>query len=160
MNKFEIKKAEKNETPVILSFIKELAEFEKLSHAVKATNEILEGSLFGKNPSAECVLVKENENYIAFAIYFYNFSSFEGRKGLYLEDLFVKPEYRGKGVGKLVLKYLAKLAVTENCSRFEWTVINWNTPAIDFYKSIGAQTMDDWIIERLEGENLAKLANY
>ncbi|MCL4152234.1 UNVERIFIED_CONTAM: hypothetical protein GTU68_017772 [Idotea baltica] len=159
MHKFEIKKAVKSEAPIILSFIKELAEYEKLSDSVKATKEILEDSLFGDNPSAECILVKENNNYSAFALYFYNFSSFEGRKGLYLEDLFVKTEYRGKGIGKLVLKYLAKLAVEQNCSRFEWTVINWNTPAIDFYKSIGAKTMDDWIIERLDGENLVKLAS-
>ena len=158
INDFKIVPAKKGEEGLILSFIKKLAEYEKLSHAVIADEEIIKESFFGSKPAAECVIAYYKEEPVGFAIYFYNFSSFIGRAGLYLEDLFVLPEMRGKGFGKKILKYLAKLAVEKKCGRFEWAVLDWNEPSRQFYKNLGAIHLEDWQIFRLSGEPLKNLA--
>ena len=157
MNEIEIKIAEKNDSPIILEFIKKLAEYEKLSHEVTATVDSIKNGLF-KERDAEAIIAYYRNEPAGFAIYFHNFSTFLGKKGLYLEDLFVIPEYRGKGIGKQMLKYLAKIAVDRDCGRFEWSVLDWNYPAIEFYKSIGAELKNEWIITRVSGKSLNKLA--
>lgn len=159
MDKFELKKVEEADLPLLLLFIKRIAEYEKLSHEVTATVETLKESFFGKKTNVEAYIGYLDGEPIAYAIYFYNFSSFLGKKGMYLEDLFVLPELRGKGIGKYILAFLANQAVEEGCGRFEWAVLDWNKPAIDFYKSKGAVSMDEWTIFRLSGEALNKFAN-
>jgi GNAT superfamily N-acetyltransferase len=156
METLEIRKATKNDVPLILDFIRMIAEYEKLSDSLTVTEDILNESLFGKDAKAEVIFGYFENEAVAYAVYFYNFSTFVGRNGLYLEDLFVKPEHRGKGLGKILLKHLAKLAVENNCGRMEWTVLDWNRPAIDFYKSIGAVSMDGWSIFRLDETSLRK----
>lgn len=156
--KFEIIQAQEKDTPLVLNFIKELAEYEHLLDKVKATEEILYESLFGEHKVAECIIAYEEDIAVSFALFFYNFSTFLGKKGIYLEDLFVKPEYRGKGYGKALLKYLAKLAKRKNCGRLEWWVLDWNKPSIEFYNSLGAKPMDEWTVFRLGDEALDKLA--
>lgn len=145
----KIVQAQKQDVPQILAFIKAIADYEKLLDQVIATEELLSESLFGEHPQAQVIIAYEEDIAVGFALYFYNFSTFKGRKGLYLEDLFVYPQYRGKGYGKKLLLYLADKAKAENCGRMEWTVLNWNQPAIDFYKSIGAEPMDEWTVYRL-----------
>lgn len=159
MNKTEIRNATPADIPLILSFIKELAHYEKLSHAVVATEELLRDHLFGQHPKAEVVIACHEDDAVGFALFFHNFSTFVGRPGLYLEDLFVRETMRGKGIGKALLIHLAKIAVERNCGRFEWAVLDWNTPAIEFYKSLGAEPIDDWTIFRLAGDPLRKLAH-
>ncbi|MGE5499144.1 MAG: N-acetyltransferase family protein [Syntrophothermus sp.] len=156
--KLIIRKSEKKDVPLILSFIKELAEYERMLDQVSADEDQISETLFGERPSAECVLAFYEGKPAGTAIYFYNFSTFVGRPGLYLEDLFVKPELRGKGIGKALLKYLAQTAVNKKCGRFEWAVLDWNEPAINFYKSLGAVPMNEWTIFRLSGEKLEELA--
>lgn len=156
---FVIHEATATDVPLILSFIKGLGEYEKLNHEVVATEEGLCESLFGENPKAEVILGFYQNEPVAFALFFHNFSTFLGKPGLYLEDLFVKPEYRGKGFGKVILTYLAKLTRERNCGRLEWSVLDWNEPALKFYRSIGSRRMDEWTVQRLDGENLEKLAN-
>jgi len=146
-----------DDIPLILDFIRGLAEYEKLSHLVNATHSDLREALFGAQPGAEVVLGFENGVPVAFAVYLYNFSTFLGRRGLWLEDIFVKPPYRRKGYGKAMLLHVAGIARDRGCGRFEWSALDWNTPAIDFYKSLGAVALDDWTIFRLTGEALAKL---
>ena len=142
-----------------MSFIKELAEYEKLSSEVIATEEILTESLFGeRSSSAEVVIGYYKKKPVAFALFFHNFSTFLGKPGLYLEDLFVNPEMRGKGIGKVLISYLACLAKERGCGRFEWWVLDWNKPAIQFYQSIGARPMDEWTVQRVDGEALDQLA--
>ena len=158
MAKFEIRPATKEDVPVILAFIKELAEYERLSHTVVATEDVLRQSLFGGNPVAEVVIGYYEEEPVGFALFFHNFSTFLGKPGLYLEDLYVKPEFRGKGIGRMMLRYLAKLAKERNCGRFEWAVLDWNEPAIGFYERLGAVAMDEWTVYRVTGEALEKLA--
>ena len=158
MNKTEIRNATPADIPQILSFIKELAHYEKLSHAVVATEELLNEHLFGKSPKAEVVLAYYGGQAVGFALFFHNFSTFVGRPGLYLEDLFVRESMRGKGIGKALLIHLAGIAVDRNCGRFEWAVLDWNAPAIEFYKSLGAAPIDDWTIFRVDGDALRKLA--
>lgn len=158
MNKTEIRNATPADIPLILSFIKELAHYEKLSHAVVATEELLNEHLFGKSPKAEVVLAYYGGQAVGFALFFHNFSTFVGRPGLYLEDLFVRESMRGKGIGKALLIHLAGIAVDRNCGRFEWAVLDWNAPAIEFYKSLGAAPIDDWTIFRVDGDALRKLA--
>ncbi len=156
---FKIKKATSEDTEIIFNFIYKLAEYEKLTAEVTTTPEILQQSLFGPNSNAETLIGYFNEKPVAFALYFFNFSTFKGKRGLYLEDLFVLPEMRGKGFGKELLKRLAQIAKENNCARFEWSVLDWNKPAIDFYKSIGAVPMDEWTVFRLDEngiENLTK----
>ncbi len=153
----KIKEAEEKDIPLILSFIKKLADYEKLSGAVKADENSLRESLFGKESAAHALLAYHQNKAVAFAIYFFNFSTFLGRKGLYLEDIFVLPEMRGKGFGKEILKYLAEVALKNNCGRFEWAVLEWNEPAMKFYEKLGAAQMDDWRIYRLDKEGIKKL---
>lgn len=157
-NEFKIKPATVHDVPLILSFIKELAEYEKLLHEVVATETILKETLFGDKSHAEVIIGYLNEKPASFALYFHNFSTFLGRPGIYLEDLFVKPEARGKGIGQKMLAYLANEARSRKCSRLEWWVLDWNETAIGFYKRIGAKPMDEWTVYRLTGESLDNLA--
>ena len=154
-----VRPATKEDVPVILDFIKALAEYEHLSHDVIATEESLSTTLFGAHPAAEVVIgYAEDGTPAGFALYFSNYSTFLAKPGIYLEDLFVKPTFRGKGYGKALLVYLARLAEERNCGRLEWSVLDWNTPAIDFYKSLGARPMDEWTVFRVTGEQLTALA--
>ena len=155
---FKIRIAEKKDTVIILKFIKELAVYEKLLHEVKAYEEMLQFNLFEKK-YAEVVIGELGGEPVGFALFFHNFSTFLGKPGIYLEDLFVKDEFRGRGFGKQLLAYLAKLAVERDCGRLEWSVLDWNKPAIDFYLSLGAETMDEWITFRLTGEKLEALGS-
>ena len=155
---FTIRKAKEEDVPVILRFIKALAEYERLSHEVVATEEDLIRHLFGENRVAEVVIGYEDILPVGFALFFHNFSTFLGKPGIYLEDLFVLKEYRGKGYGKSLLTYLARLALERDCGRLEWAVLDWNEPAIEFYKSLGAKLMNEWIVSRVSGESLDKLA--
>lgn len=155
---FTLKPATESDVPMILWFIKSLAQYEKLLHEVVATEEMLHDSLFGERPYAEVVIGYLYDEPASFALFFHNFSTFLGRPGLYLEDLYVIPEARGRGIGKVMLTYLAKLAQERNCGRLEWWVLNWNEPAINFYRSIGAKPMDEWTVQRLTGEPLSRLA--
>ena len=153
-----IRPAVSTDVPLIRSFIVGLAEYEKLLHEVEATEERLRDTLFPANgkPAAECVLAFVNDAPAGFALFFTNYSTFLAKPGLYLEDLFVKPEFRGQGVGKGLLLHLAKLANRRGCGRMEWTVLDWNQPAIEFYESIGARRMREWQICRLTGPALEK----
>ncbi len=156
---FTIRHAVESDVPLILSFIKELADYEKLSHEVLATEEDFRQNLFGEKKFAEVVIGEYNSEPVGYALYFYNFSTFLGKPGLYLEDLYVRQEARGKGFGKALLAYLARLAVDQKCGRFEWAVLDWNEPSINFYESLGASLMKEWIITRIDGDNLLKLAS-
>jgi GNAT superfamily N-acetyltransferase len=153
---FEIKPAELKDKSIVLSFIKQLAEYEKLALTVTATEELIAEHLFGKNAVAECVIGYFENKPVTFALFFKNFSTFVGKPGLYLEDLFVLPEYRGFGFGKKMLLYLVKLAKERNYGRFEWTVLNWNTPAKNFYVKIGAELMEEWQIFRITEDKFEK----
>ena len=153
-----IRPAAPEDVPLILSLIRELAEYEKLLHEVKATEAELRTALFGARPHAECLIAELGGKPAGFALFFHNFSTFLAKPGLYLEDLYVKPELRGKGVGKKLLAHLAALALKRGCGRFEWAVLDWNAPAIRFYQSLGAQMMETWKINRLTGSALEKLA--
>lgn len=156
--KIRIDPATETDIPLIFSFIKGLAEYERLASEVTATEEGLREFLFGPRRYAEVLLARFDDRPAGFALFFHNFSTFVGRPGLYLEDIFVFPEYRGKGIGTALLVYLARLAVERKCGRFEWMVLDWNAPAIDFYKSLGAVSMDSWRLFRLSGNTLSKLA--
>ncbi|MBK8564399.1 MAG: GNAT family N-acetyltransferase [Saprospiraceae bacterium] len=147
------------DVPVILQFIRELADYERMLDDVVATEEMLGHALFGPRPAAEVFLCFEDEAPVGFALFFHNFSTFRGKPGIYLEDLFVRPAYRGKGYGKLLLQALARLCVERDCARLEWSVLDWNTPSIEFYKSLGATPMDEWTVFRLTDESLTKLAS-
>ena len=149
--------AQEKDTALILYFIKELAKYEKMLDDVVATEEILKEWIFEKG-KAEVIFALEDGVEVGFALFFHNFSTFLGRSGLYLEDLFVKPEFRGKGYGKALLKKLAQIAVERGCGRFEWSCLDWNKPSIDVYLSLGAQPMEEWTVYRLTGEALAKMA--
>jgi len=153
-----IRPATVEDTPLILSFIRELAEYEKLSHEVVATEEALRESLFGERAFAEVLLAFVGGEPLGFALFFYNFSTFLGKPGIYLEDLYVRPEHRGTGAGRALLSHLARLAVERGCGRLEWWVLDWNEPAVGFYKRIGARAMDDWKVYRLTGDALERLA--
>ncbi len=153
----KIREAERKDCFEILQLIKELAEYEKEPDAVEASVEVLEDSIFDKK-QAKVVLLEENDTCIGFALYFFNFSTWRGKAGLYLEDLYVRPQYRGKGYGKMLLSYLAKQAVKQGCPRFEWIVLDWNTPSINFYKAMGAKPLDTWTVYRMENEALTALA--
>ena len=144
---------------VILELIKDLAEYEKAPHEVKATVKDLEATLFSSKPSAFCDLVKVDGETVAFAIWFLNYSTWQGKYGIYLEDLFIKPEFRGAGYGKALLKHLAKLCIENGYGRLQWWVLDWNKPAIDFYLSLGAKAMDEWTVFRVSGDALKKLAD-
>jgi GNAT superfamily N-acetyltransferase len=152
-----IRAARKKDTPLILNFIRELAEYEHMSHFVEADESILKRFIFRKK-MVEVVIAEYDNKPAGFALYFHNFSTFLGKPGIYLEDLFVRPEFRGKGLGKYLLSYLARLVKERNYGRLEWACLNWNEPSIKFYKSQGAKPMDEWTVYRVTGENIAKLA--
>jgi GNAT superfamily N-acetyltransferase len=153
-----IREATESDVPLILQFIRDLAEYEKLAHLVVATEKQLHDTLFASSPYAEVLIAEEDGTPAGFALFFYNFSTFLAQPGIYLEDLFVKPEYRGRGYGKALLSRLARIAHERNCGRVEWAVLDWNEPSIAFYKSLGAQPMEEWQTFRLTGEPLEKLA--
>tara|TARA_B100000614_G_scaffold247683_1_gene254854 strand:+ start:292 stop:843 length:552 start_codon:yes stop_codon:yes gene_type:complete len=152
-----IRPARREDVPLILSLIRELAEYERLSHEVQATEEMLHAALFGDRPAAEVVISEVHGESTGFALFFHNFSTFVGRPGIYLEDLYVRPAFRGRGHGKALLVHLASLARDRGCGRLEWSVLNWNAPSIAFYRSLGARPMDDWTVYRLDGEALESL---
>lgn len=154
---FVIKSATIADVSLILQFIKELAEYEKLSHEVVATEDDLKQTLFGLRPTAEVMIGYLDEKPMAFALFFHNYSTFLGKPGIYLEDLFVKPEARGKGIGYQMLRHLAEIAKQRGCGRLEWSVLDWNQAAIEFYTRLGAKPMDEWTVFRLTGEALANL---
>jgi GNAT superfamily N-acetyltransferase len=156
---FGIRPACVDDVPIILQLIRDLATYERAPDEVTATEEQLVDVLFGERPAAEVLLVFEGESPVGFAAYFYNFSTWLGRPGLYLEDLFVKPEKRGKGYGRALLVELAKIARDRGCGRMEWAVLDWNEPAIEFYRALGAQPMREWTVFRLTRDEIAKLAN-
>lgn len=149
--------AEEKDVALILNFIKDLAEYEKMLKEVVATEEVLQYWLF-KEKKAEVFFVMEDEKEVGFALFFYHFSTFLGQAGIYLEDLFVLPEYRGKGYGKAILKQLAKITIERGCGRLEWSCLDWNKPSIDFYLSLGATPMEEWTTYRVTGDTLKKLS--
>jgi GNAT superfamily N-acetyltransferase len=155
---FEIRTTTEADVPIILSLIRELAEYERAPEAVVATEAGLREVLFGSKRSAEVLLALANGEAVGFAVYFHNFSTWLGRPGLYLEDLFVRPAVRGKGYGRALLKRLAKIAQERSCGRMEWAVLDWNDPAIQFYCKLGAEPMNEWTVFRLTQEGIAKLA--
>ena len=155
---FKIRFAEEKDTKLILDFIKELADYEKLLHEVVATEEVLYDSLFVQK-KAEVIIGEYEGKPVGFALFFHNFSTFIGKPGIYLEDLYVKPEMRGKGLGKIILSFLGKLAVERNCGRLEWWCIDWNESSIRFYKEMGAKPMDEWTVYRVDNSALKDLAN-
>ncbi|MGI1659951.1 MAG: GNAT family N-acetyltransferase [Desulfitobacterium sp.] len=153
----KLRLAEEYDVPLILKFIKKLAEYEELLHEVVATEEILKESLFERK-MAEVIIGEYQEKPVAFALFFHNFSTFLGRPGIYLEDLYVQPEVRGKGIGRIILSFLAKLALERKCGRLEWWCLDWNKSSIGFYKRIGAVPMDDWTVYRVYDTALDQLA--
>jgi len=155
---FEIRTTTEADVPVILSLIRELAEYEREPNAVVATEAGLREVLFGAERAAEVLLALDNAQPVGFAVYFYNFSTWLGRPGLYLEDLFVRPAVRGKGFGRALLERLAQIAKERGCGRMEWAVLDWNDPAIQFYRKLGAEPMNEWTVFRLTQEGIAKLA--
>ena len=157
MEKYMFRFAEENDVSLILYFIKELAKYEEMLDEVVATEEILKEWIFDKK-KAEVIFVLEDGIEVGFALFFHNFSTFLGRSGVYLEDLYVKPEFRGKGYGKALLKKLAQIAVERGCGRLEWWCLDWNKPSIDFYLSLGAEPMKDWTVYRIAGNTLTQLA--
>jgi GNAT superfamily N-acetyltransferase len=155
---FEIRAATPADVPIILSLVRELADYERAPDAVIATEDGLREVLFGAQRSAEVLLALENGEPVGFAVYFYNFSTWLGRPGLYLEDLFVRPNVRGKGYGRALLERLAQIAQKRGCGRMEWAVLDWNDPAIQFYRKLGAEPMNEWTVFRLTQDGIAKLA--
>ena len=155
-----IRQASIEDCPLILQFIRELADYEQLLHEVVTDVATLEASLFGDRQYAEVIIGEYQGQPVGFALFFHNFSTFLGKPGLYLEDLYVQPAMRGKGFGKTLLAYLAALALQRDCGRLEWWVLDWNQPAKDFYQSLGAQPMDDWTVNRITGDKLSALADH
>jgi GNAT superfamily N-acetyltransferase len=158
VNTFAIRPATPADVTHIMAMIHELAVFEKLEHQVVATDALLHEGLFGAKPSCEAIIAEANGEVVSYALFFHNFSTFLTKKGLYLEDLYVRQAYRGKGYGNRMLKHLARIAVDRGCGRFEWSVLDWNMPAINFYKAKGAEVMPDWRICRVSGDALTVLA--
>ncbi|MBR7124750.1 MAG: GNAT family N-acetyltransferase [Candidatus Methanomethylophilaceae archaeon] len=155
---YQFRMAERKDVGIILSFIRALAEYEGMSDQVVATEELLEEQMFDRE-KAKALFVMEDGKEVGFALYFCNFSTFRGRAGLYLEDLYVYPEYRGKGYGKALLSKLAQMAADSGCERMEWWCLDWNRPSIEFYKSLGAIPMDEWTVYRLTGDELRKFGS-
>jgi len=153
-----IRRARPGEAGLVLDFVRELAEYEKLSHEVEATEAEIADALFSKDPRLFCAIAEWNGEPVGFAVWFLNFSTFSGRHGIYLEDLYVRPSHRGKGIGKALLVYLAKECVDNGWSRLQWAVLDWNAPSIAFYKSLGAAMLDDWTLCRVSGPALTRLA--
>ena len=157
--RFRIEPATERDLSLILRFVRELAAYEKLAHEVTATEEILRASLFGAHPAAEVVIAHADAEPAGFAVYFQTFSTFLGRPGVYLEDLYVSPAWRGRGLGRRLLAHVAGVAVDRGCGRMEWSVLDWNELALDVYRKIGAQSMDEWTVQRLTGAALRDLAS-
>jgi GNAT superfamily N-acetyltransferase len=155
---FDIQPARPEDTSILHRLVRGLAEYEKLLHQVVGTEAQLRGELFGAHPVIEAVIGWEDRRAVGFALFFHNFSTFLARRGLYLEDLFVLPDARGRGYGKALIRHLAQLAVARKCGRFEWAVLDWNQPAIDFYRALGADLLPDWRICRLTGDALKRFA--
>ena len=153
-----IRRARPDQAGLVLGFVRELAEYEKLSHEVEATEAMIADALFGSDPRLFCAIAEWNGEPVGFAVWFLNFSTFSGRHGVYLEDLYVRPSHRGKGLGKALLVYLAKECVDNGWSRLQWAVLDWNAPSIAFYKSLGAVMLDDWTLCRVSGAALSRLA--
>jgi GNAT superfamily N-acetyltransferase len=156
--RFTIRPARAEDVPLVLEFIRELAEYEKLLNEVQATEASLHESLFGSRPVAEALIGEEAGQPAGFALFFHNFSTFVGRPGIYIEDVFVRPPFRGRGLGKSFFLHLAALARERDCGRIEWAVLDWNEPAIEFYRRLGARSMDEWRIFRLDRASIARLA--
>jgi GNAT superfamily N-acetyltransferase len=159
MGEVAIRPAVPADAGLVYGFIRDLAEYEKLLHAVEATEADVAASLFAPSPRVFCDIAEADGAPVGFALWYYTYSTFKGRHGLYLEDLFVRPEARGQGAGKALLRNLARRCVAEGLGRLEWAVLDWNAPAIGFYDSLGADALDDWIVRRLTGEALARLAS-
>lgn len=159
MREFGVRSATAEDVPLILELIRELAEYEELSHEVVATEDSLLEWLFGDRPVAEALVAERGEEAAGFALFFHNFSTFLGKPGIYLEDLFVRPRFRRTGIGKAMLAHLASLAKERGCGRLEWSVLDWNEPSIRFYESLGAVAMDDWTVHRVSGRALERLAD-
>ena len=155
-----IRPASADDVPLIRRLIAELAEYERLADAAVATDDDLRAQLFGAQPSAEVLIGEVDGEAAGFALFFHNFSTFLGKRGLYLEDLFVRPAFRGSGLGRHLMATLARIAVQRDCGRFEWSVLDWNEPAIGFYRTLGAVGMDEWTVQRLEGDALHALASH
>ena len=155
-----IRPATIDDVPLIRALIAELAEYERLADAAVATDDDLRAQLFGAQPAAEVLIGEVDGEAAGFALFFHNFSTFLGKRGLYLEDLFVRPAYRGSGLGRHLMASLARIAVQRDCGRFEWSVLDWNAPAIGFYRTLGATGMDEWTVQRLEGDALRALASH
>ena len=153
-----IRPATRADVPIILELIRGLAEYERLAHECVATEAALEATLFGQRPGAEVIIALADGTAAGFALFFHNYSTFRAKRGIYLEDLFVKPAFRGRGIGKRLLSHLARIAVDRDCGRLEWSVLDWNVDAIRFYESLGAKPMDEWTVHRVTGEALARLA--
>ena len=153
-----IRPAVADDAKLILTFIRELAEYENAVHEVKATEDDIRRTVFGDDSTTYALIASGGETPVGFALYFFNYSTWLGKNGIYLEDLYVSPDFRGSGAGKALLKHIANIAIAKGCGRFEWSVLDWNTPAIDFYKSIGAQSLDEWVGYRLEGDDLTAFA--
>lgn len=158
MSALTIRPATIEDTDLILHFVRELAIYEKAEHEVLATPAHVHHTLFNGNPKVFGLICLEGETPVGFAVYFFNYSTWQGQLGLYLEDLYVSPEHRGKGAGKALLSHLAQIAVEKECGRFEWSVLDWNTPSIEFYDSLGAKPQSEWIRYRLTGDALQTLA--
>jgi GNAT superfamily N-acetyltransferase len=158
MENLNIEPATETDIPTILDFIRKLAEYEKLSQEMKATEANLRQHLFGPDPAAEVILARLNDKPVGFALFFTTFSTFVGRPGIWLEDLFVLPENRRAGIGRALLRSVASIAVQRNCGRLEWSVLDWNKPAVELYQKLGATAMTDWTIQRVTGEALVRLA--
>jgi GNAT superfamily N-acetyltransferase len=158
LDKFQLRYGEEKDVPIILGFIRELAIYENLIDKVTVNEEILQDSLF-KRKVAEVIIGEYEGEAVGYALFFYNFSTFLGRPGIYLEDLYVKPEMRGKGLGKIIFSFLAKLVIERDCARLEWSCLNWNEPSIKFYKSLGAVVLDEWSTYRLTGDTLKNVSD-
>ena len=155
-----IRAATADDVPLIRQLIAELADYERLADAMVATDDGLRAQLFGPDPAAEVLIGEVDGEPAGFALFFHNFSTFLGKRGLYLEDLFVRPAFRGSGLGKHLMATLARIAVQRDCGRFEWSVLDWNAPAIGFYRKLGATGLDEWTVQRLEGDALHALASH
>ena len=159
MSNIKIRQATSDDVALILGFITDLAIYENAEHEVEASEADIRQSLFADDSSTEAVICHIDQQPVGFAVYFFNYSTWLGQHGLYLEDLYVSPEHRGSGAGKALLKHLAQIAVSKNCGRFEWSVLDWNEPAIQFYQSLGAKPQNEWVAYRLTGDALVALAN-
>lgn len=159
MNSIRISPVTEAEVPTLLELIRELARFERLEHAVEATVDMLEDAFFGPRPVAGALIARHDNELAGYAIYFFTFSSFVGRPGVWLEDVYVRPEFRKRGIGRKLIETVAQIGAEHNCGRFEWTALNWNEHALDFYRKLGARTMDEWVLLRMNAAGLSQLGS-